>query len=76
MSTTTEALGAAAANREALDFLRMEGLVTPDDPLALNVERKIEAGQPLSPVEAGILRHGITRDTLNFVAQYQAALLH
>jgi hypothetical protein len=75
MSTTTEVREAVVANRESLELLRIEGLVMPGDPLALNVEQKIEAGQPLSPVEAGILRYAITRDALDFIAQHQAALL-
>jgi hypothetical protein len=75
MSTSTEALEAAEANREALEHLRAEGIATTDDPLALDVEQKIEAGLPLSAVEAGILWYGITRETLDFMRQNQAALL-
>jgi hypothetical protein len=70
MSTITEAVDAAAANRKALEYLRIEGVVTPTDPLALNVEAKVESGAALTPVEMGILQYGITRDALDFLRQH------
>jgi hypothetical protein len=70
MSTITEVLDLATANRRTLEYLRIEGVVTPDDPLALNVEAKVESGAALTPAEMGILRYGITRDALDFLRQH------
>jgi hypothetical protein len=88
MSTTTEAMAAVTTNLEhfdalrldtltnrvALEHLRTEGIVLPDDPLALNVEAKIDAGEALTPAEAGILWYGITEDVLEFIRQHPTLL--
>lgn len=72
MSTLTAALACTEArvNREHLAELRSVCAVTPVDPLALHVESKVEAGETLNPLEYGILWHGITEETLEFIRQH------
>jgi hypothetical protein len=69
-STSTE----ARVNREHLAELRSVCAVTPVDPLVLNVEAKVEAGETLDPTEYGVLWHGITEETLEFIRQHPELL--
>jgi len=76
MSSIITALSSTEArvNREHLAELRSICAVTPADPLAFNVEAKVEAGETLDPTEYGILWHGITEETLEFIRQHPALL--
>ncbi len=76
MSTMTTALASTEArvNREHLAELRSVCAVTPFDPLARGVETKVEAGETLNPLEYGILWHGITEETLEFIRQHAELL--
>ncbi len=57
-------------NRESLSHLRAEGILIDDESLALDVDKKIDAGQELTEVEVGILWHAITQEQADFVKQH------
>lgn len=76
MSTTATAVASneARVNREHLAELRSVCAVSSVDPLALNVEAKVEAGEMLNSLEYGVLWHGITEETLTFIRQHPELL--
>jgi hypothetical protein len=76
MSTTAIASAGTEArvNREHLAELRSICAVTPVNPLILDVEAKVEAGETLNSVEYGVLWHAITNEMLNFVREHPELL--
>lgn len=60
----------ASVNKETLAFYRSEGLLLDGDHLAMRVDEKVDADEPLTEVEAGILMHGITEEQAAFVLQH------
>lgn len=62
----------ASVNKETLAFYRNEGIIFDDIHLALRVDEKVDAGEPLTEVEAGILIHGITEEAAAFVRAHLA----
>jgi hypothetical protein len=62
------------ANREHLEDLRSMGAVNEANPLALGVEAAVDAGEPLLPVEYGVLWNGITAETVEFFRQHRELL--
>lgn len=76
MGTIITALASTEArvNREHLAELRSVCVVSAFDPLVRGVEAKVEAGETLNPLEYGILWHGITEETLEFIRQHPELL--
>jgi len=55
-----------ALNRESLATLRSDGTLLDGESLALDVDKKVDAGQELTQVEAGVLWLGITQEQVEF----------
>ena len=55
-------------NKETLSFWREEAGV--NEPLALDVDAKVEGGEPLTKLEQSILSRGLTRDHVNLVKEH------
>jgi hypothetical protein len=57
-------------NQQSLESLRESGILLEGEHLALEVDRKVEAGQELSPVEAGVLWLALTNEQVRFVREH------
>lgn len=57
-------------NREALAHLRNDGILLENESLALDVDKKIDAGLELTPVESEVLWLEITQEQVRFVKQH------
>jgi hypothetical protein len=58
-----------------LEDLRMAGTVNEANHLVLGVEVKVDAGQPLTPLQYGILWNCVTEESVDFIRQHQRELL-
>jgi hypothetical protein len=69
MTTMTTARRNRRMAREALAFLRQEGILLDDVHLALDVDKKIDASDKLTHVEAEILWLGITQAQVQLIKE-------